>query len=158
MARRKGVSGKPDRSRPDRPRAQTAQVVSQNSDLLEFSAGPGNGRASFGKAQEKVACRRRKSDRFGGRRIGAGVWRRAGGGPGQRQHQLFTLAQGLGIVTEASQSLGKIRGKSVQRQHLSRLDPFDHVQQVREIRMIAQRKGRVRLIAVAAIRIHRPAG
>src|ERR1041385_8591916 len=54
--------------------------------------------------------------------------------------------------------MGEISGEPVQGINLLWLDPFDHLHQVRKISMIAERKGRMRLVAVAAICIHGPAG
>ncbi len=71
---------------------------------------------------------------------------------------MFILAESASIVPKTPQRLGEVRRETVQCVNDFRLDSLYHIEQVREIGMVAERKGSVALITKPAVRVHSPTG
>ena len=76
----------------------------------------------------------------------------------QAQFQLFIPGQRRRLDSHRPDIRRELSGKSVQRVNALRRDPTNHLQQIRVVRVIAQRKCRIDLILIPATGIHRPSG
>ena len=146
------TSGEETRCNGECRRIERAKVTGQQGDLLQFAGRAGNLLPQGGQAV-KTGWGQGFAGREGGGRPGGVDF-----GTPQGQFQLVGLAERPRFHPALSQIGGERSREAMERQHALGLDQLHIAHQIGVIRMIAEGKCGVALVAIGRTRIERPAG
>src|SRR2546422_7964740 len=157
LAGRKRMPGEPHGGGCQRSAVERVKVFRQQPDLFQFAADTANGSAGFGESHKpRLGSRNsRREEAFADLRFGSSdfgfrslslLTSAATATHHQRQSQLLLLAQRPRVEAQVAQRLRKIRRKPVQSVNTLRRDALHELDQIGEIRMVAQWKRGIGLI------------